>query len=268
MIFAFIATSHAKFLATTLDDNVNKTRREKFVVANAYCLIIEIFIMRCELALRRSIDSIVELIQLLFFSWSISAESTFSVWNNMIVSNSNTMLLHVALTLSKRRRYNCILIDFLLILSNVNFLSSFSSWKSLYSLKTSCDFLFKMFCFEFLLQSRSDLILKMYWYFNFLCFAMKIKWFESLFSSDFSMTWMKIHFAKKFWQIAQTFLVVSIFWICRYCYESSRIWNDWRLSLKMSTKSNDRNQNSLYWNDLHSQFCFEIFNFFKLEFVF
>ena len=108
----------------------------------------------------------------------------------------------------------------------------------------------------------------MYWYFNSLCFAMRIKWFESLFSNDFSMIWMKIHFAKEFWQIAQIFSIVSIFWICRYCYESSKAWSDWCLSLKMLTKSNDRNQNSLYWNDLHSQFCFEIFNFFKFEFAF
>ena len=58
---------------------------------------------------------------------------------------------------SKNRRYNCILINFLLALSNVSFLSSFWFWVALYS----CDFAIVRFLVRrrnFLLTSSCDFL--------------------------------------------------------------------------------------------------------------
>ena len=38
-----IAISHAKLFATTLDDNVNKTRREEFIDVIVYCLLLSLY---------------------------------------------------------------------------------------------------------------------------------------------------------------------------------------------------------------------------------
>ena len=65
-----------------------------------------------------------------------------------IFSNSNTILLVVSqLTLSKRKQQNCILIDFLLTLSNVNFLLFFWFWIVLHSDKIQSRVSVKITCY-------------------------------------------------------------------------------------------------------------------------
>ena len=46
---------------------------------------------------------------------------------------------------------------------------------------------------------------------------------------------------RNFRQVVFAFSIVLMFLICHYHYKQSRIWNDWRLSLKTFTKSNDWN---------------------------
>ena len=113
---------------------------------------------------------------------SISLYDVNLIDNDQLFNCSNTALFVAFVIL--------ILIECSLILLNVNFLSSFEFWIVLHL----CDFAIV----QKILNSKRR---------------------NSLFSNDFSMIWMKIHFAKKFWQVAQIFSIVSIFWICRYCYK-------------------------------------------------
>ena len=144
-----------------------------------------LMIMPAELVAKNS------LMLLLFVYWTIHYTG-LPEGNQLIQLLSNSMIVfflisfcRINIFLVEQYESQCISIDFLLILSNVNSLSSFSSWKSLYSLKSSCDFLFKMFCFELLLQSRPDLILRMYWYSSSFCSAVRVKRPESMLSNCF-----------------------------------------------------------------------------------
>ena len=129
----FIAINHAKFLATTFDDNVNKIRREKFIDAIVYCL------------LSNSLYDLFEndqLIQLLNNSMIVFFLINFCKINIFVVETSFIQ---------------CILIDFLLILSNVNFLSFFDlklyciriNFRTCVFIKVVMWFLTKTFCHVF-----------------------------------------------------------------------------------------------------------------------
>ena len=95
----FNATNHAKLFATTFDDNVNKTRREKFFDAIVYWTIH--YIIRTCLKMNKSF---------------IFSKTTFRY--NIVCR---------IFSFDYRRNVDdaTILIDFLLISSNVNFLSFF-----------------------------------------------------------------------------------------------------------------------------------------------
>ena len=128
----------SRFFATTFDDNVNKIRREKFIDAIVYCL------------LSNSLYDLFEnnqLIQLL---------------NNSIIVSFLINSCKINVFVVETSFIQCILIDFLLILSNVNFLSffcfeivlhsykfsiAFSRWNHVLSLKSSWNFLL-CFCWN------------------------------------------------------------------------------------------------------------------------
>ena len=94
-------------LATMLDADVNNSCREKLIAATASCLIIVICIVRCRLAQKWSIKSIINSISLLFFSWSTFAKSTPFLWNNLNLLKFRYVLFVTSqLTLLKRRWYH------------------------------------------------------------------------------------------------------------------------------------------------------------------
>ena len=101
----FIAINYARIFATTLNDNVNEIRRKKFIVAIVCCLLLMIYDLwkhsLCEFD----------------WKWSIS----------LIVVFFRTSFCKIAFIETIRKfdywRYDCILFDFLLNLSHVNFLS-------------------------------------------------------------------------------------------------------------------------------------------------
>ena len=169
-----IAISHAEFFATTLDDNVSRTRREKLIDAIVYCL------------LSNSLYDLFEddqLIQLLNSSMIVFFLISFCRINIFVVETSFIQ---------------CILIDFLLVLSNVIILSSFWFGIVLHVYK------FSIVCFYHSRHVISDEnILSCfcwdrrfinYWrccsYFDSWYFAERTERSKSLFSRCFSMTWM------------------------------------------------------------------------------
>ena len=170
----FIAINHAKFLATTFDDNVNKIRREKFIDAIVYCL------------LSNSLYDLFEndqLIQLLNNSMIVFFLINFCKINIFVVETSFIQ---------------CILIDFLLILSNVNSLSFF--WFEIvlhiYKFSIVCFYHNRHVIFDENILSCFCWNRRFinYWrccsYFDFWYFAKKTKRSKSLFSRCFSMIWM------------------------------------------------------------------------------
>ena len=207
----------------------------------------------CELDWKWSKHSFV-----LSFAKSILAKSTSFWWNNIKFFKINSCKINIfAVEISM---IQCILIDFLLIISNVNFLSSSWFWMTLYSCDfavvdeifcsnqhsiCSCeciDVLVKMYCFEFLSWSRFDLILKTFLIFWRLIFEIANESTEIVAFALFFVIW-KIE--NSFWMSISTscadffnrldvFDLSILLWIIE-------IWNDWRLSLKMSMKSNDWN---------------------------
>ena len=142
-----------------------------------------------------------------------------------------------------------LLTKFLLILLNLNFLSSYWFWLILRSfdfafvrfldrlrsflLKSSCDFLSRIFCFVLLLKSSFDLLLRMFLIFWFLMLCIESEAIE-FFLYDLNM---KNLFCIKASTSCEVFFncfdvldLSLLLWVIE-------IWNDWRLSLKTSTRS-------------------------------
>ena len=123
----FIAISHVKFLATTFDDNVNKTRREKFIDAIVYWAF-HCTMWICSKMIKSFICCIV--VKVNFREINILFEKQYRIF--CIVSNA-VLLYTLSIHVVETSTIQCILIDFSLILSNVNFLSHFWFWFVLHS---------------------------------------------------------------------------------------------------------------------------------------
>ena len=142
-----------------------------------------------------------------------------------------------------------LLTRFLLILSNLNFLSFYWFWLILRSfdfvfvrfldrsrsflLKSSCDFLSRIFCFVLLLKSSFDLLLRMFLIFWFLMLCIESEAIE-FFLYDLNMKnlfCMKVSTScAVFFNCLDVLDLSLLLWVIE-------IWNDWRLSLTTSTRS-------------------------------
>ena len=153
----------------------------------------------------------------LSFAKSILAKSIFFWWNNMKFFKIYSCKINIFVVEMSMIQY--ILIDFLLIISNVNFLSLFWFWMTLYS----CDFaivdeifcsnqhsicfcecidiLIKMYCFEFLSWSRFDLILKTFLIFWRSMFEIANEWIEIVVFALFFVIWL---IENSFWMSIST----------------------------------------------------------------
>ena len=134
-IMNFIAINHAKF---SCDDvwcfcQLSLSRK----IHCCYRLLFMKYSL-CEFDWKWSIDSIVVRFIISFCKIHLSYKTIWIFWNSYTI-----LFVALQLTLSKHKRYNCVLIDFLLILSNVNFLS-FWFWTVLHSNQTRFVFLLKV----------------------------------------------------------------------------------------------------------------------------
>ena len=131
-----IAISHARLFATMFDDKVSRTRREK--LRCCYCLLKFQYVMWiCSKMIKWLncwFDSIV-----VFFTINFCKVNIFFVWNSI---NFTKFKYDFACCINDSRdrdvdesTIQCILIDFLLVLPNMNFLSFFWFWIALHSCK-------------------------------------------------------------------------------------------------------------------------------------
>ena len=181
------------FFATMLDDNVNKTRREKLVAAIVDCLIVEIFTIRCEFDRKWSIDSII------VSSWSAFAKSTSFLWNSMKDLHDLRYSFVCCIDSSSDRNvddtmyFDWFSVNFIEREFSIAFLISTVSNSYNFSITCSCWSRHVIFWAEYsamlLSKSSFDMLLTMYWYSNslerfwysdFWCFAMKTERSKSL----------------------------------------------------------------------------------------
>ena len=218
----------------------------KLVAKNSLLLLLIVWLLKSSLYDMNLIEN-VQLTQLLIFSWSVFAKSTFILWNNINFLKCFRCIFAVCIDNSRCQNVdytmyldwfsvNFIEREFFIVvfvISCIAFVQNSIVEKMFVQIVVlrSYDFLIVRFCWSrhviswwkyfamFLLKSSFDQFLKISWYFDFWCFAIKTKRSKSSSSNDFSLIWMKIHFAWMFRQFAQTFSMILIFWICRYCYE-------------------------------------------------
>ena len=169
-----------------------------------------------------------QLIQLLIFSWSTFAKSTSVLWNEIDFLHcfKYSFACRVDSSRCETSTIQCILFDFLLVLFNVNFLSSFWFETVLHSYIFRSFVIVKVVVMRF---SDEKILLCFYWSHRLInswrcldilqkkqndrsrCSRVVFWWFEY-------RIW-KIHFAWVFRQDAQIFSIVLTFLICDYCYE-------------------------------------------------
>ena len=194
-----IAINHARLLATTLDDNVSRARREKLVAAIACCLLRSSL---CELDLRWSSDCFVVHSQSqLLQNQHLSTETVLNSCNRIrcwsFLSHSQLWLdldwMSVSLIEFE------ILIVFLIL---------------------TCIAFVRLLDRVLLLRSSFDRLLRMFLIFWLLMFWISSKTIEIVvFELSIDDLIKKIHFAWKLRQAAQTFSIDLMFLTRRYCYE-------------------------------------------------
>ena len=146
------------------DDIVNMIRRKRLVVAIICCIL---FMIYCLWFMKTFIMRI-WLKMINWFNCCFFQNQHFSCKTIWIFSNSNAILFVASqLTLSRRKQYSCILIDFLLILSSVSFLSSFWFWIVLHSDKIRSRVFVEITCY---CRSRHEIF---FWSEHFVMFLLK-----------------------------------------------------------------------------------------------
>ena len=232
------------------------TKSTKLVVKNSLLLLfIEIFsIMRNWLKMIKSFICCI-VVKINFRKINILHVKQY--WIFCIVSNA-VLLYALSIDVVETSTIQCILIDFLLILSNMNFLSSFWFWivlhsdkiRSRVSVEIIMKFSFKDILLCFCWNHRSINSWKCSWYF--------VALFLHDCSNIMNSFWIEILTnCANFFDDFDVFDLSSLSWIIE-------IWNNWRLSLKMSTRSNAENcllfalDFSLHRDNLLLKHCFEI----------
>ena len=223
-----------------------------------------------------------QLIQLLFLSWSALAKSSsLKQYENLTAASDAVHACYIRkFCWSDHWRYDCILSDFLLILSHVNFLSSFWFWMTLYS----CDFAFnatshscnfsivektpywcrhvvfwQRYSVVLLLKPPRDFVIRIFHYAlveiivrSAVDNAIRIltldarQWKQSdrnccsrIVSHDVKYRESVLHRCSG--KLRRFFQSCWHSWSVITAMDSRKTWNDWRLSLKMSMRSNDWN---------------------------
>ena len=213
----------------------------KFVVKNS--LLLSLFIVYKNIHYS-NLNENDQLIQLLFFSKSIFAKSIFFLWNNMNFLKfkydfARRIAIDVVEIYTIQLYFDWLFINFIecklfivLILNCIAFMRFFDR---VFLLKSSCDFLTRIFWYIFIEIIVRSVFAVRYWKRNDRKHCSRIIFWR------FEYKIWKIHFTWMFRQIAQTFSFILTFSICRYRYKQSKTWNDWRLSLKTLTWSNNWN---------------------------
>ena len=240
------------FLATMLDGNASRARREGSVAAIAGCLVVGASTIRCGLDRRWPIGPIVELTRL-FPSWPAPTEPTPSLWNSIVLLEFRYGPA-CYVDGSRRRNVNdTVYLDWLLV-------SLIERGFPTAVLALGCIVSMRLRNCAIPRPSKELLIDVVMWFPDTIswCAPVETTIQPTLEDVPDILNWgrdgrghcsrmvawwlgcsiWKIHFTWVLRQGAQAFPIALTFLACRYCYGQPRAWSDWRLSLGTSTRPN------------------------------